>query len=117
MYKYKDDGYSITVDLPKTKYSVECKYQYDKNEDKYLVSMWLKHNDTDDRFKLLKPEAQEIDTQYVSGDRLTIRSNLCRIVEYAHTTGYFKKYIERIEFTYKCCEVGFDALENQHCEG
>ena len=69
--KYKNNGYSIEINLPKkySGYSVECQYQFDKEKEKYILSMWLKRNDIDNRFKI---DSHTIDTQYISGTRETI---------------------------------------------
>lgn len=120
MLRYKNKGYTIEIALLEEcgykDYSVECTYQYDKNEEKYLLSMWLKRNDIDDKFKI---DSQEIDTQYISGTKENIRHNIRMIVEQASLSGFFDHYIERYEYTYKCFELG-NALfefETLNCKG
>ncbi len=114
MLKYKNKGYTIEIDLPEEcghkGYSVECTYQYDKEKEKYLLSMWLKRYDIDDKFKI---DSQGIDTQYISGSKETIRQNICRIVEQASLSGYFQYYIEKYEYTYKCFDCGNELFENE----
>ena len=70
MLKYENKGHIIEIKLPEEcgyiGYSVECRYQYDKEKEKYILSMWLKRDDIGDRFKI---EYQHIDTQYISGTR------------------------------------------------
>ena len=107
--KYKNNGYSIEINLPKkySGYSVECQYQFDKEKEKYILSMWLKRNDIDNRFKI---DSQKIDTQYISGTRKTIRANICRIVEQACSTGYFDSFIRDFEKLYECFDKGFELL-------
>lgn len=92
-------------------YSVECRYKYDKTQDKYLVSMWLRRKDIDDTYKI---DGQKIDTQYISSTRETIRQDICRIVEQASLSGFFDYYVERFEYTYKCFDMGNDLLEREH---
>ena len=103
MVKYTNKGYTIEINLPEEcgyeGYSVECTYQYDKLKEKYLLSMWLKKNGINGKFKI---DSQEIDTQYISGTKETIRQNICRIVEQASLSGFFDYYIERYEYTHKC---------------
>lgn len=108
MYRYKDRGHVIDVYLPKSSYYVECRYFYSKDDEKYSLDMWLRKDDFDDKFKI---DGQNIDIQLISGDRLTIRTNICRVVEYAYQSGFFKKYMERFEYTYKCFDAGYEVLE------
>lgn len=112
MLKYIDKGHMVEVMFPKEEkynnYSVECRYQYLKDKEKYLVSMWLKRKDTDDMFKL---EYQHIDTQLLSGDKFTIRQNICRVIEQAASVGYFDEYLIRFDYAYKCFEVGNSYFE------
>ena len=114
MLKYKNKGYTIEINLPSEcgyeGYSVECTYKYIKSKEKYSLSMWLKHDDIDDKFKI---ESQEIDTQYIRGTRETITENICRIVEQASLSGYFDHYIKRYEYTYKCFDRGDKLFEKE----
>ena len=113
MFRYKNKGYTMEIRLPKDKYkgySVECRYQYNKKEEKYLISMWLLRDTIDDRFKI---DSQKIDTQYISGTRETIRSNICRIVEQACLTGYFDSFIHDFETLYECFDKGFELLSKE----
>ena len=116
MMKCKSLGYVVEINLPEEcgyeGYSVECRYSFNKKKQKYSLSMWLKRNDIDDRYKI---DSQEIDTQYISGTRETIRDNICRIVEQASLSGFFDRYIQRYEYTYKCFDKGceyFDQVSN-----
>lgn len=114
MLKYKNKGYTIEINLPKNDgydgYSVECTYQYDKEKEKYLLSMWLKRNDIGDKFKI---DSQEIDTQYISGTRENIRQNICKIVEQISISGFFDEYVKRYDYTYKCFDRGDDLFEKE----
>ena len=66
MLKYENKGHVIEIKLPEEcgykGYSVECRYQFDKSKEKYLISMWLRKDGIDDTFKI---DSQEIDTQYI----------------------------------------------------
>ena len=114
MLRYENKGYLIEVKLPESDYSVLCRYKYDKNKDKYLLSMWLMRNDIDDTFKI---DSQEIDTQYISGDKSTIRDNIVKIIEQAYESNFFDYYIERFEYTYKCFDKGNDFYESEMLSG
>ena len=110
--KYKNNGYSIEINLPKkySGYSVECQYQFDKEKEKYILSMWLKRNDISNRFRI---DSQKIDTQYISGTRKTIRSNICRIVEQSCLTGYVDSFIRDCKKVYECFDKGFELQSKE----
>lgn len=112
MTKVVKEGYTIAICLPETNghegYSVRCTYRYVKNEGKYLLSMWLIRNDIG--------EAQEIDTQYISGDMETIEENIVRIVEQGALSGYFDRYIERFEYTCRCFDMGNELFEQEELD-
>ena len=114
MFIYENKGCVMEVKLPETDYSVSCQYRYDKNKEKYSLSMWLKRNDIDDTFKI---DSQEIDTQYISGDKNTIRNNIVKIIEQAYESNFFDYYIERFEYTYKCFDKGNDFYESERLSG
>ena len=114
MFRYQNKGQVIEIRLPEEcghkGYSIECRYLFDKVRGKYLLSMWLKRDNVDDTFKI---DSQEIDTQYISSTKETIKSNICRIVEQASLSGYFDYYIERYEYTYKCFGRGNELFEQE----
>lgn len=110
MFRYENKGYSMEVKLPESDYLVLSQYKFDKDKDKYLLSMWLKRNDIDDTFKI---DSQEIDTQYVSGNKDTIRDNIIKIIEQAYYSNFFDYYIERFEYTYKCFDKGNNFYETE----
>ena len=114
MLRYKNKGYVIEIDLP-TKcgckgYSVECRYLYDKQNEKYLLSMWLKRKNIEGTFKI---DSCEVDTQYISGTPETIKSNICKIVEQACSTGFFDHYIENFEYELKCFDKGNELFTQE----
>lgn len=114
MLKYKNKGYLIEIELPKdygyNGYSVECSYFYDKICDKYLLSMWLKHNSIGDKLRI---ESQEIDTQYISSKKETIKKNICAIVEQMCLGDFFDYYVERYEYMNKCFDRGNELFEEE----
>lgn len=112
--KYKYLGQTIEINLPEEcdaeGYSVKCVFKYDKNEEKYILSMWLHYKGIDDDFKI---DSQEIDTQYVHGTKGTIIENIYRIVQQASLSGFFAPYIERFEYTYDCFGKGDEIYEKE----
>lgn len=114
MLKPIREGYTIRIKLPEEcgyeGYSVKCTYKYNKQKEKYRLSMWLKRDDIDDDFKI---DSQEIDTQYISGTKENIEDNIIRIVEQASLSGYFDHYIERYEYTCDCFKRGNELFEQE----
>lgn len=114
MLKVIRKGYTIEVLLPEEcgykGYSIKCTYKYNKQKEKYSLSMWLRCNGIEDDFKI---DSQEIDTQYISGTKETIEDNICRIIEQASLSGYFNHFIERYEYTYNCFDIGNELFENE----
>ncbi|MCI8661513.1 MAG: hypothetical protein HFG54_14930 [Lachnospiraceae bacterium] len=114
MIKSKFVGYTLQMKLPKeygyNGYSVECRYQYIKSQEKYFLSMWIKRDDKDDKFKI---ESQKINRLPISGTKDTIVDNICRIVEQACISGYFDSYIQLMEYTYQCFRQGEKLLKNK----
>lgn len=115
-------GNSIKISLSKWGYNdyfVECAYHFNKNEGKYLLSMWLNRNDIGDRMYL---SSKKIDTQYLSGTRETIVENICRVVHQAATVPdkngikYFDKYVKRYEYELSCFEYGNELFEQERME-
>lgn len=95
-------------------YIAECAYYYDKQKEKYLLSMWLRNTDIEDRMRL---SSKKVDTQYISGTRDTIVENICRIVYQAATVAdendkkYFDHFVERYEYELACFERGNELFE------
>lgn len=107
----KFKGATIEINLPKGSkrngYLVECTYKYDKKVEKYLLSMWLKRNDINNKFQI---RSQEIDTQYITGTKETIVDNICRVVEQMCIHNFFNEYIDRYEYELSCFERGDEII-------
>jgi hypothetical protein len=119
--KFKGNTLKIELcDFGYENYFVECAYHFDKHEGKYSLSMWLNHNDMEDRMRL---SSKKVDTQYISGTRDTIVENICRIVYQAATVvnkntkkRYFDRYVERYEYELACFERGNELFEAERLE-
>lgn len=112
--RYTNDGYGITLPLSQFSqderykgYAAKCQYKYHKKEGKYILHMWLKRLDIDSTFKI---DHQDIDKQYISGDRDSIRPNICRIVEQAMLNNFFDKYIAEFEYMIQCFDKGNEII-------
>ena len=111
MYK----GTTIEIELPEEcgheGYYVDCTYRYDKKKDKYLLSMWLRRKDIQNGFNLAP---QEVDTQYITSTRETIRKDICKIVEHASLMDFFEHYIQRYEYEIRCFNRGNELYEKEY---
>lgn len=118
MLRYENKGYTITVPIPEEcgyeGYFAECTYRYDKEKEKYLLTMGLLRKDIGDKFKI---ENQEIDSQYISGTKETIKHNICTIVENASLSGFFEPYIQHYEYTNECFDKGNEIFEEERLKG
>lgn len=114
MLRYENEGSLISIPLPgkyrKGGYVVECRFIYNKENDNYLLSMWLRRSDIDDKFKI---DSQKIDTQIVNGTRETIKINICQIVDQLSRSGFFDYYVDRFEYTYTCFDRGNELFEEE----
>lgn len=116
-------GNTLTIklsDFGYENYFVECTYHFDKQKEKYALSMWLYRDDIEDRMKL---SSNKVDTQYISGTRETIVENICRIVHQASTVTnedgikYFDRFVERYEYELACFERGNELFEQERFAG
>lgn len=116
----KFKGNTLTIELSDfgyKNYFVECAYYFDKQKDKYSLSMWLNRNDMEDRMML---SSKKVDTQYIPGTKETIVENICRIVHQAATIAneesgerYFDYFVERYEYELACFERGNELMEQE----
>lgn len=111
MMKYRNNGSMITFDLTEkySGYSVECIYLFNREKEKYRLTMRLKCQTVSESARI---DCEEIDSQYIPGTRENIKQNIARIVERACETGFFDKYIEQFEYVLKCFDIGNEAFEN-----
>lgn len=119
MMKPKFNGNAMEFNLSKWGYKdyvAECAYRFDKREGKYLLSMWLRRTELEDRMRL---SSKNVDTQYISGDMETIVENICRVVhqmasvENEDGIKYFDKYVEWYEYEIACFERGNELFEKE----
>lgn len=122
MMKPRYKGQYIEINLSNYGYKgyiAECTYYFDKQKDKYSLSICLSRNDIEDRMKL---SSKQVDTQYISGTRETIIENICRIVHQAATVSdkngirYFDSFVDRYEYELKCFERGNELFEQERLE-
>lgn len=119
----KFKGNTLTIELSDfgyENYVVECAYYFDKNEGKYLLSIWLSRKDIEDRIML---SSKKVDSQYIHGTRDTIVENICRVVHQSATVindngeKYFDFFVNRYEYEISCFERGNELFENERLNG
>lgn len=116
MPRVRNKGLMINIDLYEygyKGYSVDCLYIYDKREDKYSLSMWLRKRYIDSRFGI---DSDKIDKQYVSSTKENIRDDIIGIVDTAATSGFFDYYIDRFEYMLKCFDKGDEFFEAENAD-
>lgn len=91
MSKYRNLGQAIEVSIEPWGYekcSVIAFYNYDYDLSKYLVTMYFVHRDEQGQPDALVPVTRQMEdgsvqyTQPLSGEKGTIRSNICRVIQY-----------------------------------
>lgn len=102
--------YELTGKYENSGYSALAFYKFIAGNDKFELSIWLKRRDIDDIFSI---GGQKIDAQMISSTKDAIRKDIGLIVNRMCEKRMFDYYIERFEFTYKCCDVGGDILERE----
>lgn len=124
MMRPRCKGQTVEINLSNwgyKSYVAECAFYFDKKKDKYLLSMWLRNTNIEDRMRL---SSKKVDAQYIPGTKETIVENICRIVYQASTvvdeeTGkkYFDHYVERYEYELACFERGNELFEQERLAG
>lgn len=102
--------YELTGKYENSGYSALAFYKFIAGNDKFELSIWLKRRDIDDIFSI---GGQKIDAQMISSTKDAIRKDIGLIVNRMCEKRMFDYYIERFEFTYKCCDIGGDILERE----
>lgn len=97
----------ISVDLHND-YSIISMAKWDKESQKYLVSLYIKRNDID---MLDLIEKQEDIT--FNSDIKTIRNDMTQYITTLLTDGFFKYYIDRYEHAQKCHDFGEDHYDKK----
>ena len=107
-------GYTIEVKLPKecgyAGYSIECTYRYSKRIEQYILHMWLLRDDLDDKFKI---DTQTTDMQHIQGDRYTIEDKIRELIIRAGLSGYFDRYVDRVQYICRCFDRGNELFEEE----
>lgn len=104
-------GTTLSFALPENQYKgyvVDCTYKFIKHMNKYVVNMWLRRTDIDDRLQIC---SQDVNTQYVSSAKDNIQIDIERMIEQAANSTFFDEYIKRYEYYHKCFDYGDSHFE------
>lgn len=97
----------ISVNLHNN-YSIVSFANWDKENNAYEVTLYLKRNDVDLLELIEKQENVVFDS-----DSKSIRTDMARYITDLFEEGYFDYYINRFEFEQECSNKGFDFYEEE----
>ena len=109
MLRYRNEGTTISVNLPRTDYTVYMMANYNKETDAYHTKLYIMRNDVedlnliDDKFKF-------------KSNFSTLKLDMANYITEQFNKGYFKYYIDRYEYQQKCFEIGVGEMENDNKE-
>lgn len=107
MLRYRIES-SITISVEiLNDYIVWAMANWDKEKQKYAVTMYLQRNDVDllDKMEQLNYE--------IESDRQSIKSDLCKMITYLLDNNRFDLFINRYEYQMKCFDKGNELLESE----
>lgn len=102
MSKYRNLGQAIEVSLEPWGYErsyVAAFYNYDYDMGKYLITMYCIRKDLEGQLEAIAPVTRQMEdgsvqyTQPLSGEKGTIRSNICRVIQHMCKTKIIEKYL------------------------
>lgn len=107
MLRYNVEA-SITISVElNNEYKVWLMANWNKDDQKYNVIMYLQRNDID-----LLDKMDEL-TRDIESDRQSIKSDLCKMVSYLAEKNNFDQYIKRYEYQMQCFDKGNELLESE----
>lgn len=100
--KYANLGQAIEVSLAKHGHNgcyIVAFYDYDYDEQVYMVSMYCVSKDNEGWITSLTPVTRELEDGYyeikqpLSGTKGTIRANICQVIDYMCENGLMDEFI------------------------
>ena len=105
MLRYRNEGTTISVNLPRTDYTVYMMANYNKETDTYHTKLYIMRNDVED--------LNLIDDEYeFKSNFANLKSDMANYITEQFNKGYFKYYIDRYEYQQKCFNIGLEEMEN-----
>ena len=106
MLRYRNEGTTISVNLPRTDYTVYMMANYNKDTDTYYTKLYIMRNDVedlnliDDKFKF-------------KSNFSTLKLDMANYITEQFNKGFFDYYIEKYDYQQKCFEKGNDFYEDE----
>lgn len=108
MLRYKNEAtLSISIDL-QNEYTIVAMANWDGDEKKYHVTLYMKRNDIDD----LKLIGRACDIEFESSVK-DIKTDIAKYVTTLLSDGFFEYYIRLYEYEQQCFDRGFDLYEQE----
>ena len=108
MLKYRIES-SITISVEiSNDYIVWAMANWDKENQKYAVTMYLQRNDVD-----LLDKMEQLNCE-IESDRKSIKSDLCKMITYLLDNNKFDSFINRYEYQMQCFDKGNELLEKEN---
>lgn len=107
MLRYELMGNSIISVNLKNGYSVNVISKWNKDENAYRMSWYLK-GDTYDTWDLI----EEKDNILIRSDKKTLFADVTKIITGYLIDGFFEHYIKRYEYMMKCFDKGNEFFES-----
>ena len=106
MLRFKNDGISISVNLPNTDYTIHMMAIYDKDNGAYNTKMYIERNDVND-LSLIS------DNNEIKSDSKNIKYDMANYITEQFNKGFFDYYIEKYDYQQKCFEKGNNFYEDE----
>lgn len=100
---------AISVDL-RNRYHIISSAIWDKEEQCYFVSLYIKEKNID-LFELIEKHEN---VRFDEKDPKSIRSAMAENITKLYNEGFFDYYINRYEFEMKCFDKGIELLEAEN---
>ncbi len=107
MFRYEFIGSNVISINLKNGYSVNAITKWDRDENTYRMSLYLK-GDTYDVWDLI----EEKDNIKIHTDKKTLFSDVTKIITGYQLEGFFDNYIKRYDYMMKCFDKGNDFFES-----
>lgn len=108
MLKYRIES-SITISVEiSNDYIVWAMANWDKENKKYAVTMYLQRNDVD-----LLDKMEQLNCE-IESDRQSIKSDLCKMITYLLDNNKFDSFINRYEYQMRCFDKGNELVEKEN---
>ena len=109
MLRYRNEGTTISVNLPRTDYTVYMMANYNKETDTYHTKLYIMRKDVED-INLIDDEFK------FKSNFANLKSDMANHITEQFNKGYFKYYIDSYEYQQKCFNIGLEEMENDNKE-